>query len=149
MFKQHLKPVNQSSFQRKEISFHQADAGQASIRFPFREKILKKPVIRFPSQQKWPLNSPAKDTGRKQRGWEQLVVLVKARGLQGERAKGETAGKKVNRRKPEPAAAAGLELTGRGNPRCRERGGEGEPKGSGRRREGSSDAAQRSRPPSS
>ena len=48
------------------------------------------------------------------------------RGSAAERTrKGGDSRQKVNRRKPEPAAAAGLEVIRRGNPRCRERGGEG------------------------
>lgn len=101
-------------------------------------KILKKPYICFPDQQKWPLNSPAKDTGRKPRSRAQACTSQSgACVLRGERAKASTTGKKVNGRNWEPAA--GGQNLGR-NPRCRLRGegaGKGEPGGSRRRREGS------------
>nr|XP_025138278.1 uncharacterized protein LOC112584382 [Bubalus bubalis] len=102
---------------RKERSFHQADAGQASIRFPFREKNIKEARHTFP----FPTKVASKLPG--QGHWEETERLGTTslswsrRGSAAERTrKGGDSRQKVNRRKPEPAAAAGLEVIRRGNP---------------------------------
>lgn len=107
---------------------------------------MKKPYICFPDQQKWPLNSPAKDTGRKPRSRAQACTSQSGACVRrAERAKASTTGKKVNGRNREPAAGG---QNRRRNPRCRQGRGGGE-EGAGRFQEeegGVPDAAQKSRP---
>lgn len=97
-------------FRGEHTAFHQTATRQASIRFPCggEKKILETLDIHFPSQQKWPLNSPAKDTEETERRGPSAYFSGGRACARGDRAAGTPRGEE-----PGPRG-------GRGSPRCGE-----------------------------